>query len=197
MKIFWIVSLIVFVDQISKLYVKGFSLPLLNIDLGGFPYGIKVPVVGSFLNFTFVENPGIAFGIDFGAQYKILISIITIIITIGLVFYLVWSKEKNFYYRFSLALILAGAIGNLLDRLFYGMIFGYAPFLHGKVVDFLNIELSGLTSALKTTGYYVFNIADVSVTVGVIILFFAIHSERSKSARELKENNLLFEEKDL
>jgi signal peptidase II len=68
-------------------------------------------------------------------------------------------------------LILGGAIGNLIDRTFYGVIYGYAPIFYGRVVDFFNVDFFDFTILGRTYDRWpIFNIADASVTVGVILL---------------------------
>ena len=137
MRLLFVSAFIVIVDQVTKLLVKG--LPLLNLT--GVQPGRKVPVMGNIFGITLVENPGIAFGINFGPQFKLVISIFTLFASMGLFIFLFRIRNKSFGLRFSIALILGGAVGNLIDRLFYGLIYGYAPLFHGKVVDFFNIQL--------------------------------------------------------
>ena len=101
--------------------------------------GEKIPLVRNVFNITLVENPGIAFGINFGSHFKLVISLFTLLATIGLLIFFSGSKKKSGL-RFSVALILGGAVGNLMDRLFYGVIYGYAPLFYGKVVDFFDLN---------------------------------------------------------
>ncbi len=170
MRLLFVSAFIVIVDQVTKLLVKG--LPALN--LSGLHPGQKVPLLGNILGITLVENPGIAFGINFGSEFKLIISIFTLAATIALFIYLFKIRNKSFGLRFSIALILGGAAGNLIDRLFYGLIYGYAPLFHGKVVDFVNIQLFNIYLFNNTLGSYIFNTADLSVTAGMVFLIFAI-----------------------
>ena len=94
MKVLYLSFLIAFIDQISKLFVKGFSIPFLNIKLEGMYPGEKFPVIENIFNITLIENPGIAFGIDFGAEYKILITTFTIAASLALLFYLYKIRIK-------------------------------------------------------------------------------------------------------
>jgi signal peptidase II len=165
--------IVVLTDQMSKLLVRGF--PALNLT--GLLPGEKVPVIGNLFSITMVENPGIAFGINFGSQFKLIISLFTLIASIGLLILLYRLRSRSFGLRFSIALILGGAVGNLIDRLFYGIIYGYAPLFHGKVVDFFNIHLINIYLFSNTFGNYIFNVADLSVTAGMICLFFAIRKQ--------------------
>ncbi|MFO7445346.1 MAG: signal peptidase II [Ignavibacteriaceae bacterium] len=178
-----IVSLaVVLLDQVSKLLVKGISIPRLGIDHQGMYPGQRINLLGDWLNITFVENPGIAFGIDFGGGYKLLISLFTIAATIGLFVYLYIMRQKSFALRLSLALIIGGAVGNLIDRAFYGMAYDYAPFLYGMVVDFIDIRMFNLFIFSKTIGSYVLNFADLSVTTGVILLLFSYSREKESES---------------
>jgi signal peptidase II len=165
LKVLIISVCILFIDQISKLLVKGFSLPLFNISHDGMSIGQRIPVIGDYFNLSFVENPGIAFGIDFGGEYKLLLSLFTIAAAAGMILYLYYYRNAGLPIRFSIALIIGGALGNLTDRIFYGAAYGYAPLLYGKVVDFFEINLFS-----KIIGNYIFNIADIAVCTGMIML---------------------------
>jgi signal peptidase II len=175
-RLLFVSAFIVIVDQVTKLLVKG--LPLLNLT--GVQPGRKVPVMGNIFGITLVENPGIAFGINFGPQFKLVISIFTLVASIGLFIFLFRIRNKSFGLRFSIALILGGAVGNLIDRLFYGLIYGYAPLFHGKVVDFFNIQLFNIYLFNNTMGSYIFNTADLSVTIGMVFLLFAIRKQHKE-----------------
>jgi signal peptidase II len=165
--------IIVIVDQLSKFYVKGFYIPVLGIHNPGLGYGDKHEIIGSLLRFTFVENPGMAFGIDIGISSKLFLSLFSIAASIGILIYLYKNRNEGFMLRFSLAMILGGAIGNLIDRVFYGILYGYAPLFQGKVVDFIDIDFFDIN--LFGTLYDrwpIFNIADMAVSIGVILLIF-------------------------
>jgi signal peptidase II len=198
LKVLFVSFFVIIIDQISKLFVKGFSIPLLHLNFDGMYHGQTIPVIGDFFNLTFVENPGIAFGLDFGSWFKLVISIFTIIACVGLLYYLYKSRGRNLGFRLSIALILGGAVGNLIDRIFYGVIFGYAPLFYGKVVDFFNFRIFNLFMFNRTFGGYVFNIADVSVTSGVILLLYVLGSRNSESVESSGANleNYLAENKE-
>lgn len=172
MKLLFVSLGIFIIDQLSKLFVKGFSIPFLNLNHPGMYPGQSIPIVGDLFSITFVENPGIAFGIDFGSNFKFLISIFTIAATIGLLIYFYYIREKSFGMRLSIAIIIGGAFGNLIDRIFYGYIYGYSSLFYGKVVDFFDFRIFNLFLFNRTFGNYIFNIADMAVTVGVILLLF-------------------------
>ena len=151
-----IIAAIITLDQWSKWAIKtSFNL-----------YESK-PVIQDFLHFTYVTNDGMAFGLSFPGGKHVLL-IMTILLT-GFIVGFLW-KEKNGHplIKYGLALILSGAIGNLIDRLLYG-----------KVVDFLDLMIGNFH-------WYIFNIADSSVTIGMIL--FIIHSfyiEQKKTNDEL------------
>ena len=139
-----IIVAIIALDQWSKWAIKtSFNL-----------YQSK-PVIQDLLHFTYVTNDGMAFGLSFPGGKHVLL-IMTILLT-GFIVGFLW-KEKNGHplIKYGLALILSGAIGNLIDRLLYG-----------KVVDFLDLMIGNFH-------WYIFNIADSSVTIGMIL--FIIHS---------------------
>jgi len=163
--------LIVIGDQVAKLMVKGASIPALGISLSGVPYGSSRPLLGNFLRLTYIENPGMAFGIDIGG--KLFFSLFSVAASIAIVAYLYHTRREPLGFRLSLAMILGGALGNLIDRVFYGVIFGDAPLFYGKVVDFLDMNFFDINVlGLQLTRWPVFNIADAAVTIGVLMLLF-------------------------
>lgn len=182
MKILFVTLFVVLIDQATKLLVKGFSL--FGLTHKGLESGDKIPLAGSWLNISFVENPGIALGIDFGPEYKTYLTIFTFAASVGLLIYLYRMRTKGLMLRFSLAIILGGAVGNLIDRAFYGLFYGYAPLLHGKVVDFIDVRMFNLFIFNKTVGNYVLNLADVAVSVGVVILMFSLSREKTIASAE-------------
>jgi signal peptidase II len=168
--------------------IKGISIPFLNFKLEGMRYGQSIEVLGSFFKITFVENPGMAFGIDIGNYSKLFLSLFSIAASIGIVFYLYKIKNHALPFKIALALILGGAIGNLMDRTFYGLIYDYAPLFHGKVVDFFNVDFFDFTLFGHTYERWpIFNIADIAVTVGVIVLIFTQHTAAKKEKKAQTE----------
>ena len=181
MRIFFLTLLLFITDQLSKIFVKGFSLPLLNIKHTGLGLGESKPLIGNVVNITLVENPGIAFGIIPGTVLKELILILTILLCIGLAVYLVTAKNADRKVRISIGLILAGAAGNLFDRIFYGYFFGYAPIFHGRVVDFLDVKIFKIFMFGDKLGNYIFNFADLSITLGIFTLIYLIFRIRNQN----------------
>ena len=171
MRVLILSVLIVLGDQAAKLMVKGASIPALGIALAGVPYGSSRPLLGNFLRLTYIENPGMAFGIDIGG--KLFFSLFSVAASIAIVAYLYHARREPLGFRLSLAMILGGALGNLIDRVFYGVIFGDAPLFYGKVVDFLDMNFFDINVlGLQLTRWPVFNIADAAVTIGVLMLLF-------------------------
>jgi signal peptidase II len=169
MRVLYVTAIIVLIDQAAKLLVKGFDIPFLHMYHLGMTLGASYPIIGDFLHITVIENPGMAFGIDVGG--KLFLTIFSIAASIGIFIYLFKIRQEALVIRLALALILGGAIGNLVDRVFYGVIFGEGPLFYGKVVDFIDVDFFNI----DFLGYHinrfpVFNVADSSVTIGVVML---------------------------
>src|SRR5205085_1853095 len=95
---------------------------------------------GDTLRWTFVENPGMAFGFNFGMP--VILSLFSVIASIFLVVLIKRTQSQGINgLRIALALILGGAAGNLIDRSFYGLIYDYAPLFYGRVVDFIDFDI--------------------------------------------------------
>ncbi len=174
MKVLYCTLFIILSDQLSKLWVKGGSIPFTGVHFEGFQYGTGYPVLGDFLHFTYIENPGMAFGIELGG--KMFFLIFSILASIGIALYLYKVREEALPFRLSLALILGGAIGNLIDRAFYG-----------SVVDFINADFFHISVFGYHINRTVFNIADAAVTCGVILLLLSqtVLRQKEKSLSEI------------
>lgn len=190
MRILYVTLVLVLSDQLTKLLVKGFSIPLFDLYHAGMQLGETIPLIGNYVCLTFVENPGMAFGIDFGG--KLYLTLFSIIASIGIAVYLYRIRTEPFGVRLSLAMILGGAIGNLIDRVFYGVIFGEEQLFYGKVVDFLSLPFIKIPPFEINLGFYktffygmdgfpIFNIADSAVTLGVLLLLFSSYAVTSPS----------------
>jgi signal peptidase II len=156
---FLLASLLVIADQVTKLWVRSHLM-----------LGESVPVFGDTLRWTYVQNPGMAFGISFGAG-KIILTFCTILIVAGLAWYLHQLRSFRPIVRIAIMLIFAGAVGNLIDRMFYGVIFNEDPLMFGKVVDFIQVDIPDVTWFGEVyTHWPVFNIADSCVSCGVVLL---------------------------
>ncbi|MEW6654885.1 MAG: signal peptidase II, partial [Bacteroidota bacterium] len=168
MAVLYITLFIVILDQVTKFLVKGVTIPLFNFHVQGMEYGSSINVIGDFFKLTFVENPGMAFGIDVNETSKLFLSLFSIFAGFGILYYLYKSKEQKLVVRLGLAFILGGAVGNMIDRVFYGVFYEYAPLFYGRVVDFFNFDFFDITIFGRTYDRFpIFNIADSSVTVGV------------------------------
>ncbi|HRU73247.1 MAG TPA: lipoprotein signal peptidase [Paludibacteraceae bacterium] len=177
--VYLVMGIILIADQVLKIFIKT-----------SFTLGESVHVFDWF-QIVFVENPGMAFGITLGSKlFLTLFRIVVIAFAIYYLYLLIRDKYKTSYIV-CVALIVAGAIGNVIDSLFYGLIFsestpfqvaelfpeagGYAPFLMGKVVDMFYFPLFVIPDWVPWIGgdvFFspVFNIADSAITVGIIIL---------------------------
>ena len=185
MRVLFVSLAIVIIDQVSKLAVKGFSLPFLKIYYEGMYEGQRISVIGNFFRITFIENPGMAFGFDPGINFKLWISIFSILASIGLIAYIYHVRKQSMVLKLALAFILGGAIGNLIDRLFYGIFYGYAPLFYGHVVDFLDFDFFHFTLFGRTFDRWpIFNIADAAVTIGVVILLFFYNQKHKEERKE-------------
>jgi signal peptidase II len=185
LRVLYATLFVVIADQISKFWIKGFYIPFLNIKHEGMDIGQKIPVIGDFFRITFIENPGLAFGIDIDSTIKLWISLFSLIASIGLIIYLYVVRKENFGLRLALALILGGAIGNFIDRAFYGIIYDYAPLFYGKVVDFLDFDFFNLTFFGKSYDRFaIFNVADSAVTIGIFLLLFLYRSHGKEEIPE-------------
>ena len=187
MRTIFLTLLLFLIDQISKLLVRGFSLPWFNVKHSGFYLGESKPIINNYLHITLVENPGIAFGIIPGAFLKDFILIVTILICVGFFGFLIFSKDADRRVRISVELILAGAAGNLFDRIFYGYFYNYAPLFQGNVVDFLDVKFFKFFMFGNMSGNFVFNFADLSITAGIIILTYLVIKYR----RQREETDML------
>lgn len=180
------IFLVIVVDQITKIWIKT------NMYLGQ-----EYRVFGHWFYIHFTENNGMAFGLEFAGNYgKLFLSLFRIVAVIAIGYY-IWhlsKKQSPSGVIIGFSLMFAGALGNIIDSVFYGVIFsdsyyqiatlfptggGYAGLLHGKVVDMLYFPIiSGhFPSWMPLVGTQefiffrpVFNIADSSITCGVLLL---------------------------
>ena len=199
---------IIIADQALKIWVKTSML-----------YGQQHYLLGTWLRLYFIENEGMAWGWKFGGDWgKLALTIFRLVAVIFGVFYIRGIVQKKYHRGFVLcvAMIFAGALGNLIDSMFYGLIFsgsndgtplatmfpkggGYAGFLHGKVVDMIYapiIENKTLPSWIPFWGgerftFFspTFNIADAAISVGVIAILIFQKKFFKKEALSTVETN--------
>jgi signal peptidase II len=190
LRIVFVSVVIIIVDQVSKLLVKGFTIPFLKINYEGMYHGQRIPIIGDFLRLTFIENPGMAFGFDPGTSLKLWISLFSLFASVGLLIYLYFIRNQHLTLRLSIAFILGGAVGNLIDRMLYGILYGYAPLFYGKVVDFIDFDFFNVSIFGR---YYdrwpIFNFADAAVSIGVLILIF-FYKKHQKETEETPTTEL-------
>jgi signal peptidase II len=180
-RVLFLTAGLVIADQVTKLLVRGIQIPALGIAWEGMPYGMSRPLIGDFLRLTYIENPGMAFGIGTGGTPYF--AIFSLIASIALIAYLYHLRTGPFGFRLALATVLGGALGNLIDRVFYGVIFGYAPLFRGRVVDFFDMDFIDFTIfGYHMSRFAIFNIADASVTVGIIFLLYLQYAESRVAA---------------
>jgi len=171
LRVIFLSIIILVADQVTKLYVKGINIPSLGINFQGMRYGESIEIINNLFNITFIENPGMAFGIELGG--KLARSIFTLIAAGLITYYIYKNRKESVYLRLSLAFILGGALGNLIDRVFYGVIFGYAPVFYGRVVDFMHFNIPDFTIFGKNFYTWpIFNVADIAVTIGFVLIIF-------------------------
>lgn len=199
-----IIIVILIVDQILKIWIKT------NMHLGE-----EFNVLGNWFIIHFTENEGMAFGFKFAGNYgKLALSIFRVlaISTIGYYLYLLIKRKENRFFIISIAMIFAGALGNMIDSAIYGLIYsastyytvasfmpeggGYAPFLYGKVVDMFYFPI--------IQGHYpswfpffsgqnfiffrpVFNIADSAITIGVFMLIVSQRKTILKNPEDVQD----------
>lgn len=200
-------------DQVLKIWIKTHMT-----------IGQEIHVAGNWFILHFTENEGMAFGYTFGGSAgKLILSIFRIIavIVIGIYIHRLKKKSPHPGLIISFSLIMAGALGNIIDSAFYGLIFnassyhsvatlfppggGYSSFLHGKVVDMLYFPVieTSLPNWFPIWGgepftFFrpVFNIADSSITTGVLLLlifqkkFFAKKETQEISSESVPSSDL-------
>lgn len=211
-KPFLAIVLILLADQALKFWIK------LNMSLGQ-----EFNIIGKYVMIHFTENNGMAFGMEFGGEAgKLALTLFRIAAVCGIGYGVVYLIQKK-YHRgliMNLALIFAGAMGNIIDSTFYGMLFsestyyeaakflpaegGYSSLFHGKVVDMFYLPIiQGVYPAWSPLWagedfiFFrpVFNIADTAISIGVImILIYQKRYFKEEKKEEIYPNSEIIEE---
>ena len=156
MQVLWLTAAVFVIDQVTKLAVNH-SLDLYE----------SVPVIQNFFHLTHVSNDGMAFGLTLpGGDFSLAVLSLIMSIILGIIFW--HERAGHILVRISLALIMAGALGNLVDRLRSGEV---TDFFHFKIGDYWE--------------WYIFNIADSAVTIGMILfLYYSFFIQRKITIQE-------------
>ena len=187
------VVLAILIDQISKIYIKTH-----------FQLGEEIIVFDDWFRIHFTENNGMAWGFEFGGKAgKLFLTLFRIVAVTGIVYWLWQSIKKKTHTAviIAISLILAGAVGNIIDSIFYGVIFDssyhnvatlfsdnpYGELFHGKVVDMLYFPI--YQGENFTFFNAIFNGADSWITIGVALLFIFNKQAFPKEEKEAKKTS--------
>lgn len=187
----FLILAILFIDQVFKIWIKT-----------NFHIGEEISLIGNWAKLHFIENEGMAFGMSFGGEFgKLALTLFRIIASVLIFIYLrkIIDKKESKLNIYSISLIFAGAVGNIIDSIFYGIVFsestyfsvaeifpsngGYGTLLHGKVVDMFYFPI--INTSFPTWMPFIggepftffnaiFNIADISISVGVGLLVLSL-----------------------
>ena len=194
-RFYFAAAAVILVDHIVKLWVH-FTMPL------GLPGQIRV--IGDWFKLHYTLNPGMAFGIELGSEYgKLALTGFRLFAAVAIIWYIrhLHQTRHPIGLIWCMSLILGGAIGNLIDSIFYGVLLENAPYgvsnpwFHGQVIDMFYIDIweGILPEMIPFIGgqYYsfwpIFNIADASIFIGVSILLIFQKSLLPNTANQQKE----------
>src|ERR1700761_3657740 len=195
-KPFLVAIFIILIDQIIKTWVRAHMA-----------MGEEIHIIGARGMLHYTENNGMAFGMELGGEWgKLVLTLFRILAVCGIGYGLVYLINHK-YHRgliLNVALIFAGAMGNIIDSTFYGVMYKYAPLFHGRVVDMFYFPLLQGVFPNWVPGWGgqdyiffrpVFNLADAAISVGVIlILVFQKHYFKREVLEESQPNSEMVEE---
>ena len=202
-KYFGIALLVILIDQAVKMLVH------FEMDFGS---PGQIPIFGDWFKLHYTTNPGMAFGMEIGSEYgKLILTSFRLVAMAGIGYYLYHIIEQKNHPVFivCIAMILGGAIGNLIDSIFYGVWLNNAPYnapspwFHGQVVDMFYFDIwegylpdwLPLWGGDYTALWPIFNVADASIFIGVAIIlifqgrFFPDHKEKIPEKPRVEEEN--------
>lgn len=186
---FLLLALVLFLDQWFKFYIKN-----------NFYLGEEKSILGDWFKLHFTENYGMAFGFEFGGKTGKYFLTFFRIIFVGLLGYYVKTlldKNTREWYIYGWVLIIAGALGNIIDSVFYGVYFGYDSWFHGRVVDMLYFPLIHTTIPASWPFWAgedfeffrpVFNIADAAISIGFVVILLLQNAVSKDEEKQLKSS---------
>jgi len=163
---------VVVLDQVTKYIIKS-TMNLYD----------SFQVLGDFFRITYIENAGMAFGVQM--QNKVIFTLLSVAAAVIVLVYLIRLPKENFIFRFSLALIMGGAVGNLIDRMTVGRVVDFLD------VDFFDISLPAFNflfinfPGYSMTRWPVFNVADSAVTIGMILIAWFIVFQKNPAHEQV------------
>lgn len=161
MRVLWLSGVVLLLDQFTKwLVVRN----MVRYE--------SIPLIGDWLKLTYTRNPGMAFGLSAGTPW--VVTAFAVLATVLICVYLWHVRRSDGLFRASLAMILGGAVGNIVDRISYGVLYDGLGWFQGTVVDFVHVDLYNGWVDLPLLGtryvslFPIWNVADMAIVGGVI-----------------------------